>query len=133
MQVAGRAARHVNGRVLLYGDKISDAMQYLLDESNRRRKAQREYNKKHGITPKTIYKSLDEVMISTAVADSAVVDEAGPTITQIGIDVEEGDTRLMIDLLRREMQKAAENLEFERAATLRDEIRRLEKELEVEV
>ncbi len=130
MQVAGRAARHINGRVLLYGDRVSDAMQYLLDESNRRRKLQEQFNSEHGITPKTVYKSLDEIMFTTAVADSAVEVATRPKITQLGIDIEDGDTRLMIDLLRREMQNAAENLEFERAATLRDEMRRLEAEME---
>ena len=61
MQVSGRTARNVNGMVLLYGDKITDSMQYLIDETNRRRKIQKKYNKINNINPKTIYKSLDEI------------------------------------------------------------------------
>ena len=70
MQTAGRAARHVNGQVILYGDKISDAMEYLINESSRRRKIQEDYNKKHGIKPESVHKSTDQIMGTTAVADS---------------------------------------------------------------
>ncbi|MCS5639630.1 MAG: excinuclease ABC subunit UvrB, partial [Candidatus Marinimicrobia bacterium] len=71
LQVAGRAARNVEGLVILYGDKITEAMDYLVRETKRRRNLQHNYNKKHGIRPTTIYKSMDEIMVSTAVADSA--------------------------------------------------------------
>ena len=69
IQVSGRAARNVNAKVILYGDKITDSMQYLIDETDRRRKLQTEYNIKNNIQPKTIYKSLEEIKLSTAVAD----------------------------------------------------------------
>ena len=70
MQVAGRAARHVNGQVILYADRISDAMDYLIKESTRRRKIQEIYNQKHKIQPRSVFKSTDDIMGSTAVADS---------------------------------------------------------------
>ncbi len=132
MQVAGRAARHVNGRVLLYGDRITEAMQYLIDVSTRRREMQEQFNQEHGITPKTVYKSTDEIMYSTAVADSATGERTKPEKMLSKFEVDPQDKAMVIDIMRREMQTAAEKLEFERAATLRDEIQRLEAEIKVE-
>lgn len=132
MQVAGRAARHVNGRVLLYGDRITEAMQYLIDVSTRRREMQEQFNQEHGITPKTVYKSTDEIMYSTAVADSATGERTKPEKMLSKFEVDPQDKAMVIDIMRREMQTAAEKLEFERAATLRDEIQRLETEIKVE-
>ena len=71
MQVSGRAARNINGKVILYGDKVTDSMQYLIDETERRKKVQIEYNKTHKIQPRTIYKSVEDIILTTAVADES--------------------------------------------------------------
>ena len=127
LQVSGRAARNVNGRVLLYGDKITASMQNLIDETDRRFKIQSEYNKKNGITPKTIYKSVDEIKLTTAVADAKgeyIADE------KLNIDVSTLDgmeTKEILEHLKRKMKKYAKELQFEQAAILRDEIEKIEK------
>jgi excinuclease ABC subunit B len=126
LQVSGRAARNVNGRVILYGDKITASMQNLIDETDRRFKIQSEYNKKNGITPKTIYKSVDEIKLTTAVADSKgeyVADE------KLNIDVSTLDgmeTKEILEQLNRKMKRCAKELQFEQAAILRDEIEKIE-------
>ena len=130
MQVAGRAARHINGQVILYGDRISDAMDYLIKESTRRRKIQEKFNKKHDIIPKSIYKSTDQIMGSTTVADSIHEQGSDSYASRKGDDFSKMDQRLAVDMMRQEMFEAAENLDFERAAQLRDEITKIEKELE---
>ncbi|MDP6340126.1 MAG: excinuclease ABC subunit UvrB [Candidatus Marinimicrobia bacterium] len=129
MQVAGRAARHINGQVILYGDSISDAMDYLITESARRRKVQEKYNEDHGVVPKSVYKSTDDIMGSTAVADSIHEPEPQSYKSRKGDDFSQMDKKLAIDMMRQEMFEAAENLDFERAAQLRDEITKMEKEL----
>ena len=130
MQVAGRAARHINGQVILYGDRISDAMDYLIKESTRRRKIQEKFNKKHDIIPKSIYKSTDQIMGSTTVADSIHEQGSDSYASRKGDDFSKMDQRLAVDMMRQEMFEAAENLDFERATQLRDEITKIEKELE---
>ena len=126
LQVSGRAARNVNGRVILYGDKITASMQNLIDETKRRFKIQTEYNKKHGITPKTIYKSIDEIKLTTMVADAKseyIVEE------KLNIDVSTLDgmeTKEILEQLKRKMQRCAKELQFEQAAILRDEIEKIE-------
>jgi len=127
--VAGRAARHVNGQVILYGDKISDAMDYLIKETSRRRAIQEKYNKDNGISPQTVYKSTDDIMGSTAVADSIHDTEPEPFKKRRGDDFSQMDKKLALDMMQQEMIEAAENLDFERAAQLRDEITKMEKEL----
>jgi len=124
MQVSGRAARNINGRVIFYADEITESMRKVIEEVSRRRKVQQNYNIAHNIQPHTIYKSVAEVMQTTAVADVKP--------TPIQTDQPVGDryrakmeTSEIIELLRREMLAAAENLEFEKAAELRDEIARL--------
>ena len=130
MQVAGRAARHVNGQVILYADRVSDAMDYLIKESARRRKVQETYNSKNNITPQTVIKSKDEIMGSTTVADSIHQDESDPYVSRKGDDFSKMDRRLAVDMMSQEMLEAADNLDFERAARLRDEIDKMKKELE---
>jgi len=130
MQVAGRAARHVNGQVILYADRVSDAMDYLIKESARRRKVQETYNSKNNITPQTVIKSKDEIIGSTAVADSIHQEESDSYVSRKGDDFSKMDRRLAVDMMREEMLEAAENLDFERAARLRDEIDKMKKELE---
>ena len=129
MQVAGRAARHQDGRVILYADKISDAMKYLISETQRRRKIQGKYNEKKGITPSTISKSIENILSSTSVADS-IQDDNNIIDNRKGDDFSKMDKKLAVDMMRKEMIEASENLEFEKAAKLRDEIKKLEKELE---
>ena len=130
MQVAGRAARHVDGQVILYADRLSDAMDYLIKESARRRKVQEVYNSKNNITPQTVIKSKDEIMGSTTVADSIHQEESDPYVSRKGDDFSKMDRRLAVDMMRQEMLEAADNLDFERAARLRDEIDKMKKELE---
>jgi len=119
MQTAGRTARNVNGMVILYADKVTDAMQELIDETRRRREIQQKYNETHGITPETVYKSVEEVLSSTSVADEksamAVMDRDFSELSKM----EKED---LADQLEREMMAAAEKLDFERAALLRDQI-----------
>ena len=126
LQVSGRAARNVNGRVILYGDKITASMQNLIDETKRRFKIQTEYNKKHGITPKTIYKSIDEIKLTTTVADAK-----GGYIAKekLNIDISTLDgmeTKEILEQLKRKMQRCAKELQFEKAAILRDQIEKIE-------
>ena len=125
MQVSGRAARNINGKVILYADKITDSIQYLLKETDRRRKLQSEYNQKNNIQPKTICKTLEEIKISTAVADKNFVENEEELVidesTLDGIEAQE-----TLKKLKRRMLKYACNLQFEEAALLRDKIRLIE-------
>ena len=130
MQVAGRAARHQDGSVILYANKISDAMQHLINETKRRRKIQETYNKDKGITPTTIYKSTKNILSSTSVADSFQYDNHDNFVNRKGDDFSNMDKKLALDMMRKEMLEASDELEFEKAAKLRDEIKKLEKELE---
>jgi excinuclease ABC subunit B len=126
IQVSGRAARNVNAKVILYGDKITDSMQYLIDETDRRRKLQTEYNMKNNIQPKTIYKSLEEIKLSTAVADDSgdMYGEEKVVIDDSTLDgIESKDA---LERLKRKMLKCARDLQFEQAALLRDKIREIE-------
>ena len=130
MQVAGRAARHQDGFVILYANKISDAMQHLINETKRRRKIQETYNKEKGITPTTIYKSTKNILSSTSVADSFQYENHDNFVNRKGDDFSNMDKKLALDMMRKEMLEASDELEFENAAKLRDEIKKLEKELE---
>jgi excinuclease ABC subunit B len=139
LQTAGRTARNVNGLVVMYADKVTESMAKVIDETRRRREIQTAYNKKHGIEPKTIYKTLEEIMSSTIVAESnASINkrraekksrEAKSTLSLITSKVEKSldseKRRELIEQLRSEMINAAKDLEFERAAELRDEIEKL--------
>lgn len=132
MQVAGRTARNVNGKVIMYGDVITQSMQKTITETNRRRKLQKKYNEKHNIIPATIYKSVDEILASTSLAEMRKKDDkedygfakvAEPVLKYMNKEQKED----LIEQLREQMRNAAKDLEFERAASLRDEILRLEK------
>ncbi|MFC1724518.1 excinuclease ABC subunit UvrB [candidate division KSB1 bacterium] len=125
MQTAGRAARNVAGRVIFYADSITKSMKKTIDESNRRRKIQLAYNKKHGITPKSIIKSIEEIKLTTAVADEKGK-PAEPEKFKADLFIDMSPDKL-IKILEQEMMKAARGLEFERAAELRDEIKKLKK------
>ncbi len=132
MQTAGRTARNVNGKVIMYADKITESMRKTIEETNRRRILQTEYNKQHGIEPKTIYKSMEEIMSSTSIADMRKKEEkedfsfskvAEPILKYMDND----QKRDLISQLTDEMHQAAKDLEFERAANLRDEIIKMKK------
>jgi len=134
MQTAGRTARNVNGIVIMYADVITQSMQKTITETNRRRKLQKEYNDTNGITPATIYKSVDEIMNSTSIADVrkregkedyGFAKVAEPVLKYMD-DEQKKD---LIEQLREQMHLAAKDLEFEKAASLRDEIAKLEKML----
>ena len=132
MQVAGRTARNVNGRVIMYGDVITQSMQKTITETNRRRILQKKYNEEHNIVPATIYKSVDEILASTSLAEMKKKDDkedygfakvAEPILKYMNKEQKED----LIEQLREQMRNAAKDLEFEKAASLRDEILRLEK------
>jgi excinuclease ABC subunit B len=121
IQTIGRASRHVNGRVIMYGDRITDAMEFAIEETNRRRKIQIAYNEQHGIEPLSIVKAIrdltDQVAAAHAIAEPSA--EYGPlNAAQFPKD----ELSRMIKDLEKQMRKAAEALEFERAAGLRDQI-----------
>jgi excinuclease ABC subunit B len=129
VQTIGRAARNVNGRVIMYADKMTDSMQAAIDETNRRRKIQLDYNEANGIVPKTILKSKEAIMGQTSIADSKkltkryyIEDEerslaADPVVAYLSKD----ELVKMADRTRKAMEKAAKELEFMEAARLRDE------------
>lgn len=128
IQTAGRAARNARGTVIMYADKVTDSMQRAIDETNRRRALQEEYNLVHGITPETLYKTREEILQTTAVADEKA--EELPMVAEESPEYLEGANRLdIIEELTRKMGEAAENLEFEKAAQYRDEIARLKSEV----
>lgn len=124
IQTIGRAARNINGRIVMYADEITDSMQKAIDETDRRRSIQEAYNKEHNLTPATVSKSVRDIIQATHAADDTVpYEEEKMSLTEI---------RGVIINLESEMKEAAENLEFERAASLRDEWRRLMKEYGIE-
>ncbi len=115
IQVAGRAARNVSGKVILYADRVTGSMERAIRETTRRRTIQLEYNRKHGIVPRTIMKTEEEILKATSVADSGKDLETKPE-SEFAIS----DYESMLAQLEKEMLKAAKNLEFEKAASLRD-------------
>ncbi len=128
IQTAGRAARNARGTVIMYADKVTDSMQRAIDETNRRRALQEDYNLIHGITPETLYKTREEILQTTAVADEKA--EELPLVAEESPEYRDGANRLdIIEELTRKMGEAAENLEFEKAAQYRDEIARLKAEV----
>ncbi len=134
IQTAGRTARNVDGIVILYADNMTGSMERMMDETKRRREKQIEYNKINNIEPRTIYKTTEEVLSATAVADVKNQRDArrerqrSPAVGERVFKYLTREQRLdMIEELQSEMKQAAKNLEFERAAQLRDEISRLKK------
>lgn len=136
LQIAGRTARNVEGLVILYADNITRSMQALIDETNRRRELQSNYNKKHGIDPQTVYKSIEEILSSTSVADISAqkvkrteyieqkrMEKAAEPLAKYMTTAQRNE---LIEQMYVEMKAAAKNLDFERAAELRDEIQRLQ-------
>lgn len=138
VQTIGRAARNENGRVIMYADKITESMEQAIDETNRRRKIQLDYNAEHGITPKTIIRSKDSILGQTKVADSKrstknyyieneeITLAADPVVAYLSKE----ELQKMADRTRKAMEKAAKDLEFIEAAKLRDEYLAIQKLIE---
>ncbi|PSQ80268.1 MAG: hypothetical protein BRD46_04605 [Bacteroidetes bacterium QS_8_68_15] len=145
IQTAGRAARNANGRVILYADEVTGAMERMMNETERRRERQLAYNEEHDITPETVTKSDDQIEQGTSIADERKEDDreaarsrhygdqeqltakvADPVVDYLSDD----QKRDLLEQMREEMLEAADNLEFERAAELRDSMEDLESQLE---
>jgi len=129
IQTSGRAARHVNGKVIMYADKVTKSMQATIDETSRRRKIQKEYNKKNNIKPKSVNKSKENILAQTAVAkkkeDINLAFESKIELDPILKDMLPSEIDKIIKLNEIKMKKAAKNLDFFEAARLRDEITEL--------
>jgi excinuclease ABC subunit B len=124
IQTIGRAARNIDGRVILYADRVTGSMERALNETDRRRQKQLEYNEAHGITPESIKRGISNILADVSVRDSVIVDtgdDERPHLVGHNLRAYIGD-------LEERMRKAAADLEFEEAARLRDEIRRLEED-----
>jgi len=128
LQVAGRAARNINGKVIMYGDKITKSMQHLIDETKRRRKLQRTFNKKHNIIPKTVRKASGSIIESMMIDNNKKNGKASMDLKNFDKQIEsfdECETLDHIEKLKRKMKKCAQNFQFEEAALLRDQIIKL--------
>ena len=123
IQTAGRAARNVNGKVLMYADRLTDSMRRAIDETDRRRAKQFAYNEEHGITPRTIHKSRAEIMQQTMAAgerqDAPPVPDKRPWE---GVLKGDHSPKAMVEMLESEMHQAARDQQFETAAQIRDRI-----------
>jgi excinuclease ABC subunit B len=138
VQTIGRAARNENGRVIMYADSVTESMALAIEETNRRRQVQMEYNEKHGITPKTVLKSRESILGATKVADSKKASQryyvepeevnlaADPVVSYLSLE----ELQKMSDRTRKAMEKAAKELEFIEAAKLRDEYMAIQRMIE---
>lgn len=127
MQTIGRAARNVSGKVIMYADNVTDSMRRAIEETNRRRGVQHEYNVEHGITPKTIAKAIRDLIESGKDGDGAQGGKPGKASVTETLSLD--DLLTTVADMEREMKRAAKSLDFERAAELRDEIAALKKSL----
>jgi len=136
MQTAGRTARNVNGKVIMYADKLTNSMEKVINETKRRRELQMQYNKENNIIPKTVEKTVEDIMSSTIVADTLTAKKSESKRGRIELfpsqllkSLSAAQKKDLIERLTREMREAAKDLEFERAADIRDEIERIQKNL----
>jgi superfamily II DNA/RNA helicase len=118
IQTIGRAARNEYGHVIMYADKMTDSMRVAIDETKRRREKQEAFNKQHGITPRTIIKPVYDVIEATKVAEDGAAYETKPDLTRMS----KKDREQMLKRMEKEMKEAAKQLDFERAAALRDQV-----------
>jgi excinuclease ABC subunit B len=125
IQIIGRAARNVNGRVILYADFMNDALNYAISETDRRRKIQVDYNKKHGITPKTIIKKIQDITDQLKTEHDKAVSE----MIKIDEEMMQKNPEKLMKLKEQEMEEAVKVLDFETAALIRDEIVALKKKM----
>ena len=123
IQTIGRSARNASGHVIMYADKITDSMRIAIDETNRRRKLQVEFNKEHHITPKTIKKSIENNLLSLVASYRSLEDIVAEQMSEFNIDKK--DIPKLLNKLEKDMHKAAKILDFERAAQIRDQIKKL--------
>jgi excinuclease ABC subunit B len=136
IQTTGRAARNSQGKVIMYADRMTGSMQRTIDETNRRRAVQMAYNEEHGITPTTVYKSKEEIMVQTSVADARkeVKVYAGPDESMMSLAAEpviqymkRDELEKLIKKTEKQMEAAAKDLDFLQAAKYRDELAELRK------
>lgn len=126
IQIVGRAARNQNGRVVMYADKISDAMKETIEETKRRRSIQEAYNKEHNITPTTIKKAIEDILTrESEEKKEEAIQEASPIINSFNI-LNPSDRKKLIKKLKSQMAEYADMLMFEKAATIRDKIKEIE-------
>src|SRR5262245_54822180 len=125
IQTVGRAARNVDGRVLMYAEQITDSMRKAIDETERRRTLQREYNRAHSITPQSIVKSVQEILGQTAAADARGAGAEAAPSPLADLEMAGAPTEVLVERLEAEMRREARALRFEQAASLRDRIREL--------
>jgi excinuclease ABC subunit B len=128
IQIIGRAARNVDGQVVMYADQVTDSMQRALNETNRRRRLQREYNLERGIDPQTIRKQVSDIL-ELVQSDARRADRRASDSRRKPLDIAGEDMTRLIMSLEDEMHEAAKELRFEYAARLRDEINELKREL----
>jgi excinuclease ABC subunit B len=126
VQTIGRAARNVNGRVILYADHVTDSMRKALEETERRREKQRAYNLEHGITPQTVRRNISDLSMAVVEADYVTV----PLAAEEGAEYRPEELPAIVEALEKEMREAAQALDFEKAAGLRDRLLAL-KELQL--
>jgi excinuclease ABC subunit B len=124
IQTVGRAARHLQGRAIFYADKVTGSMQRCLDETNRRRETQLAFNKEHGIVPRSVSKSVDQVRFITRVADARMEkeDRKKRKVAEPARGYAVMDTESLVRMLEEQMKEAAAAMDFELAATLRDQL-----------
>jgi excinuclease ABC subunit B len=122
VQTIGRAARNAEGRVIMYADKVTGSMQRAMGETERRRAKQHAYNIEHGITPTTVKKNVEDILAGLYKGDV----DMNRVTAKVDKPLHGANLEAVLDGLRADMRKAAENLEFEEAARLRDEVKRLE-------
>jgi excinuclease ABC subunit B len=124
IQTVGRAARHINGQAIMYADSITDSMRRAIDETNRRRETQVEYNERHGIEPQSIVKEIKDLTDQVR----AVAEERAEYV--IASDLPKDEVSHLVEQLEKRMKAAAAELEFEKAAMLRDQIYELRQTLQ---
>ena len=130
IQTIGRAARNVDGQVIMYADQVTDSMRIAINETQRRRAVQAKYNEEHGIDPQTIRKKVSDILELLQSSDSPSVDRRARELRQRApLDLDGDDLERLIRSLEEEMHEAATELRFEYAARLRDEVNELKRDL----